>query len=850
MARIKLLGTSAIAIVACAITPALARDASPTSHLIVGADAVAQAAPPTDNSAPVGNETAQSVSGANGDIVVTARKREERLLDVPISLQAFGAAEIKSAGITDVQALKDRAGFQFPPQVSNGPAGRFGGVLIFRGLQANSFGAVRDNSGSLFIDGIYVSGGVQSVNTVGVDRIEVLKGPQNAYFGRGTFGGAINFITRNPTQEIGGEVNIRGTARGTVDADASIEGGIVPGLIAVRLTGFIHNKVPQYRATDGGKLGAEFSAGGTGVVYITPSSNTFLRLRATYQHDNDSAPSFAFLGANQYATGQCAGKTFPGFNQLTGVGPVTLAREYFCNGLPKLGTIGTSVITQNTNVPFVYQDAINLSQAGGGALAVPFFTKVPKIDHFGLERKSLFLAAQGGFTLDDGSAFNFNVGYNKQDSIAINDVDKTDTLLGFLDALSSRSNDLTVDGRFTSNPKSRVRILIGASYYRGENQLSDLQNSLFSPVPSRGGNFLNEQNITPAVYGSIDVDVLPMITVTAEARYQSEKIRAFNILGALTAEQKFKNFLPRGIIRFKPNSDTNIYASYSKGAQPAGVNTGFAGLSTLANAPQAIAYVQTVYPGIGLFSIQPTLDAYEFGVKQRLFGGIVDYTLAIYQNNWHNATTTSALFNPASCFVGGTQVSNTPACPLLAGGTSSITPNEARIRGVEFAMTAHATPALTLDLTVDYKRAKWIRYANSGFNAFTGLTAPGSVYRGDGNTIGRVPELSGSLAATYRGEIGTSGWSYYTRANALYTGRAWDSDINIFKTDAYVRVNAAIGFQRPNFTIEAFSTNLFNDQHFDGVANTVELTGNFTQRALAVVPAQRREFGLRTQIKF
>ncbi len=793
--------------------------------------------------------TSTDSSGGASDIVVTARKRDERLLDVPISVQAFSRAEIKAAGIQDLQTLKDRAGFQLPPQVSNGPAGRFTGILIFRGLQANSFGAQRDNSGSLFIDGIYVSGGIQSVNTSDVERIEVLKGPQNAYFGRSTFGGAINFITRNPSDTLSGELNTRVTARGTIDADASIEAPLISDVVSVRVTGYTHDKVAQYRATDGGKLGAEESQGASATVYITPSSNSFIRLRGKYQVDNDSAPDFAFLPANTYAAGACTGRTFPGFNGLTGQGPITLARNYFCNGVPSLDSIGTGVITQNTIVPTVYGQAIALSQAGGGALNVPFFQQVPKLQHFGLARDTYFLSGQAGYTFDDGAALGVNVGYNQQDTLDINDVDKTDVALGFMDAVAFRTQDLTIDGRFSTDPSKRIRALIGGSYFHGKTQISDLSYNSFAPAPTRGSNFDNERAETPAVYGSIDFDILKNLTLTAEGRYQEDKITSYNINGVLAAQQTFKNFLPRGILRFKPNQDTSIYVSYSKGTQPAGINSGFSSLSALPFATQAIAYVQSVYPGIGNFSLLPTLDAYEAGIKQKLFGGRVNYTLAIYQNDWHNATTTSALFNPASCFTGGTQLSNTAACPLSAGGTTTVTPNQARIRGVEFAINGAITNAFSIDLTADYKDPKWLTYANTGFNAFAGLTAPGSVYRGDGNTIGRVPNLTGTLSGTYRGTLADK-WHWYARGDALYTGKAWDSDLDIFKTPDYVRVNASIGVQVEHVTVEVFSTNLLNDKHFDAIANTVAVSGDFTQRALAVVPAQVREFGLRTQFKF
>ena len=809
--------------------------------------------------------TSTSASGA-GDVIVTARKREEKLVDVPISIQAFSRAEIKASGIDDLQTLKDRAGFQLPPQVSNGPAGRFTGVLIFRGLQANSFGEPRDSSGALFVDGIFVSGGVQSVNTVDVERIEVLKGPQNAYFGRSTFGGAVNFITRNPREELSGEANLRATGRGTVDGDISLEGAIVPGLLTARVTATSHNKVAQFHATDGGDLGAEKSQSLTTTLYFTPAPNLWVRLRGSVQNDDDSAPSFAFVSANAQAQG-CIGTTVPGFNQRNGAS-VALAREYFCkSGVPDIDKVraftnpalsagpttlvGAGVITSNTALPAFVQTALRTRYVLSGGVSQPgrFWGGTPRLTHAGLARDSVRLSGQTGYTFDGGAALALNVGYNQQDSIAFNDVDKTD-VTSFASILVFKTKDLTIDGRFTTDPSSRIRALIGGSYFHGKTQFSQGDVN-YGPGTVTQGAITNDRANVPAIYGSIDFDILENLTLTAEGRYQEDKITSINALN-VHFSKKFKDFLPRAIISFKPEPNWNIYASYSKGVQPARLQTGFAGLANppLAFPTQAIAYVQSIFPEIGLFSPLPKLDAYEIGMKQNLMDGRLSYTIAAYQNDWKNALVNSAIFNPAACFTTTPQTANTAACPLLAGGTSNLLPNDARIRGVEFAITGQISQAFSIDATVDFKDAVWKKYANSGLNAFVGLnSALGDVYRGDGNKLGRVPRWSGTLSATYRGEIGGD-WRYYVRGDALYTGRSWDSDVNAFQTDDFIRVNARIGVERENLTLELFSTNLFNDKTYDVVANTVELAGNFSQRAAAVVPAQRREIGLRAQFKF
>ena len=123
------------------------------------------------------------------------------------------------------------------------------------------------------------------------------------------------------------------------------------------------------------------------------------------------------------------------------------------------------------------------------------------------------------------------------------------------------------------------------------------------------------------------------------------------------------------------------------------------------------------------------------------------------------------------------------------------------------------------------------------------------MYRGDGNHLGRVPGFEGTISSTYRCALAKD-WKGYIRGDVLYTGSAWDRDLNVFKTKGYAHVNARIGLQHENLTLELFSTNLFNDKTYQYAAITVELSGNFTQRAVLDQAADKREFGLRAQFKF
>ena len=433
------------------------------------------------------------------------------------------------------------------------------------------------------------------------------------------------------------------------------------------------------------------------------------------------------------------------------------------------------------------------------------------------------------------------MGYNQQNSTAIYDIDRTDTK-AFLNARAFRTKDLTVDGRFLSDPKKPVRILLGTSYYYAKYQEGQAAYNYTTGVTGSNGVIDNSRAHVPAVYGSLDIDILPTLTLTGEARYQWDKTTVVNAVGVVTAEKQFKSFLPRVTLRFKPEPNTTIYASFSQGVQPAGANPGYATL----NAAQQ-AYIQSLFPGVATFSLLPKLNDYEVGVKQRLFGGRLVYSLAVYQLDWKNAVTSSAVFNNATCLTAGETL--TANCPLSSSGTAISNPNDARIRGVEFAATFNVTPQLTLDLTVDYKDAKWKKFALSGLNALAGLTQPGDVYRGDGNSLARVPNLEATFSAAYRTPLSQL-WTGYLRGDVRYTGKAWDSELNVAKTDDFARVDVRVGIERENFTLELFATNLFNNRSYDFVGRTVELNGNFTQPALLALPGAKREVGLRTQFKF
>lgn len=147
------------------------------------------------------------------EVVVTAQKREENLQDVPISVAAFTGDELEARGVNDPTALAAIT----PGLTYNNLVGY--SLIYIRGVGSDAFEPTADQSVATYIDGVYLPfahGLAQEF--VKLERIEVLKGPQGTLFGRNATGGAINIITRKPTDAL--EIDLDGTLAKFSDREA------------------------------------------------------------------------------------------------------------------------------------------------------------------------------------------------------------------------------------------------------------------------------------------------------------------------------------------------------------------------------------------------------------------------------------------------------------------------------------------------------------------------------------------------------------------------------------------------------------------------------------------------------
>lgn len=146
---------------------------------------------------------AQGVSNfALEEVVVTAQKREQNLQDVPVSAQAFNAEDIRVMGADTVSELMFAA-----PSLNAGGLGGSQQQMGIRGIVDYSRNPGLDPRMGIYIDEVYQGQGYSADQPLlGLANVEILRGPQGTLFGKNTVSGAINLVTKKPTQEFEGEI--------------------------------------------------------------------------------------------------------------------------------------------------------------------------------------------------------------------------------------------------------------------------------------------------------------------------------------------------------------------------------------------------------------------------------------------------------------------------------------------------------------------------------------------------------------------------------------------------------------------------------------------------------------------
>jgi iron complex outermembrane receptor protein len=614
---------------------------------LVPAAAMAQAQPADAQGASDGQTDTSGID----NIVVTARFRNEKLQDTPLSVSALNANIIQNSVLLDVQNIQ-----KFLPNVQLARVSFAGNALAasIRGVSFADLEKTFDPAIGISIDGVFLGTNTgANVDFFDLESVEVLRGPQGTLYGRNTIGGTISMRRTKPTGELGATLHGRYGSYGTYDLDAVVNLPKIGDVASIKLFGLLRksDSFTRNRYTGEREKGRDFwNIGGSMLLDLGPDTTALLSV--DYQKDRSGYPSTVNLTqASGLPFG--AGGNICDFTLAIGLGDLGCASQGYLKQAKENYTLA------NTSLPFrSFIDGVN------GSLEIN--TKI------------------GGFKLTAITGYR-----NTNDSLLEENTGAPPIPVApgvalplFVAARDQSYKQFSQEVRISGNLTDRIDIVAGAYYLH--------TNYFIKPYPYNGAraaqayilngpvqNFTAGQRLDSfAVFAESIIKLGSNVRLTVGGRYTWET-KDFNIdftvPGAFSAKAKktFSDPTGRVILDWKPNPDTMLYASWSRGFRSGGFN----GRATSATS-------------IGPYNPEK-VDSYEAGVKSEFFGGKLRVNPTAFWVNYNNK--------------------QEDIIRAAGAGTETIVENaaSARIWGLELEMQARPTPDLTLRASGGYLNGRY-----------------------------------------------------------------------------------------------------------------------------------------------
>lgn len=747
------------------------------------------------------------------EIIVTARKREESLLEVPISITAVSADTLADFNIKDLNDLQRiTPGFTLSEAIGFRRA-RDGYALVVRGLNiGNSAGL--ESAATIFVDGAPLIGGRPS-SFHDVERVEVLKGPQTAYFGRSTFSGAINLVTRDPGNEWGGQVTGEVTQFGGSDALISVEGPIIADKLAFRFSGRNIVRGAQYtERTQNGPVGERGTESGSLTLLYTPNDKLRVKVFGEYAEFHDKQSSVFDYPMNEFAN--CRAGSSATLNWICGEAPdlsIALSRI----GFPAV------VDTQfrETIVPLSVYPRLLLDSG----------------DH--LFSGNTTARANFDYRFDNDWTLSGNLAYSQQKVQSLEESTQ-DNKFGFFPCplpegcgrpfgqfiflIDQDKLDRSGELRLSSGAEQRLRWLVGVNYSNARrNTVSNGEIPTVSPR-TFGLNGLTTTE-TQGVFAGLNIDIVGNLSAGFEFRYQEDKVFLNpnrRVVGQLTVEDTFKSTTPRISLQYKLEGGQMIYASYAEGVRPGTFN------GALLSRPQFVIDILESQFDVKLPVEEETLKQFEVGVKGRFLDDRLQTTVAVYKGKLVNQQVGQSIFV------------NTPQLTTTIGFTNNA--GQTDIQGIEIEGSFLVTDRLRLDGGFGYYDTEIIKDSCAQC-----VRIGGTLTSSQGNRLDGTPVSSGNLAATYTVPLSDQR-SWFGRAEYFYTGKAYGDRLNLSYSPAANVVNLRSGFTKGPFDVEAYLLNAFDDDTYQNILLNTDLPSFGI--ALKVGLPDPRQWGLRGTYRF
>lgn len=588
-------------------------------------------------------------------VVVTARRREESLQDVPVSVTAFSADQLSKQGVPDVTALA----LALPNTTLKASRATNSTLTAFiRGVgQADPLAGFESGVG-IYIDDIYLARPQAAVADIyDVERIEVLRGPQGTLYGRNTIGGAVKYVTRKLASQP--DVRLRATAGNYGQLD-----GVVTASTPLSDTVRIGGTVARFKRDGFGTnlyTGAEnYDKDVTALrlsTEFTPSADLFIRIAADGTQDDSNPKNGHRLTVGRTSGAPILSNEFDTRANLTqALGHDQDVKSYGVSALVEYrfnDQFSAKSITANRKdksyAPIDF-DALPVVDMEVPAL----YTNKQFSQEFQLTYTGERIQGVAGLYYIDANAYN-----------------KFDTVLAGLAPTST----------FTSGD---IDTKAWAAYFDGSYNFTDA----FSL--SLGGRYTVDER-TASIYRQI---YLGLAGSPEMGNPGAILFRTDTDFRNGTLQRKDKKFTPRVALGYKVNADHNVYASYSEGFKGGGFDPRLNMVGTRLTEAQARAGYEP-----------ETIETYELGLKSAFNGGRITTNAAVFYSDYKDVQI------PGSVAI---DTNGDGRDDSFAGVTTNA--GKAKIKGVELEAIANITRDFTIAGMYSYIDADYKEYIVAGVN--------------------------------------------------------------------------------------------------------------------------------------
>jgi iron complex outermembrane receptor protein len=709
--------------------------------MLGGSHAAAQA----QDSAP------QAASSTLEDIVVTARRREESLQDVPASISALSAGDLARRFDSDVRDFADSSPNIVIDDTQQGPGGV--AAVYIRGIGVADVEKSVDPAVGVVFDDVYIGQSSGSLlKAIDIDRVEVLRGPQGTLFGRNATGGVINLARSRPTYETTGKARLTYGRFETFKAEAVASTGLTEN-VAVKLSG-AYERSDGYifnRFYDQPGQRSEFYALGAAVLF-EPTDRLDIQLSYDHQKTRQDPPQL--LAVNRPTDLFCAA-----YQQ--------------CSPAPGVPTSGDRYVSVSDG-------------------------RLEKNASFKMD----MAIAKASYDLGSDLQIDYIFGWLKTDEEINQDFDAGPLTLYHTDR-PARWRQTTNELRLSKGGTGPLSFVIGG-YLWDSRYTINLKNYIgfAGPPLLTSAQDVTQTNKSWAVYGEADYKLIDRLTLTVGARYTKDKksslvndkaifiygttveanpvaviqpsLAGGQIVMAAPVREDWSKFTPRVSLKFDFDQDSMVYALWSRGYRGGGFN----------GRPSTIGAATIPYD-------PETLDNYEVGFKTQFAGERIRLNGALFLMKYKDMQ----------------QDLDVPAPGTSTGRENrTINASSADFKGAELDLTARVSSAWSINANVGYLDAKYKSFFGDIYS--TGTPVDATFLR-----IRRAPKWTWSVGSTYEMEIGSNASAWIT-GDVHYIGPheiTFLNNPNLRNGGQYL-VDLSVNARFNRTTVSLFGKNLANEK--------------------------------------